>query len=367
MSHRITDTSASLIMATTDRSLFSKGHWPVTDIDVDVMLKTITKCQCECEALIIEKRFETGIAGSIQKLQNEQTTTLNIDDDDDTTLFRMDNNFIIQTSNGTWLAKVTKKISTQMEQINNKKTDNITDEKKKAELFIEKEKTSEKVKKSDDEVPPPQPQPSSSSSSVVEEKEIEKDNEEEEDEIEVSRNFSNSEFSQWDIEPPYLWSSEIYENLEELIDNDDEIEIISKESGDLPLTHEKKELKLNSTSVNCDSKMFASIRRRLSENLFSLREDKLAKKEKKKEEKRLKKEEKERKKHASKGGNGSGATGHVGASSGGYASESSSSSASVSDAEIEERHVVISKAIEGPVQSLQRGQELGDLDNIEEQ
>uniref|UniRef100_A0A914Y283 Uncharacterized protein n=1 Tax=Panagrolaimus superbus TaxID=310955 RepID=A0A914Y283_9BILA len=260
MSHRITDTSASLIMATTDRSLFLKGHWPVTDIDVDVMLKTVTKCQCECEALIIEKSFETGIAGSIQLQQHlPKQTTLN------DTSFRMDNNCIMQTSNGTWLAKVTKKISTQMEQIN-KKTDNIIAvAEKKAELFIEKSEP-----KNDDEVPPPPPSPLPPPSLVVEEKAVEnkddkkEEEEEEEDEIEVPRNYSNSsEFSKWDIEPPYLWSSEVYENLEELIDND---EIISKESGDLPLTHEKKELKFNLSSVrNRDSEMFASIRRRLSE------------------------------------------------------------------------------------------------------
>uniref|UniRef100_A0A914PEG7 Uncharacterized protein n=1 Tax=Panagrolaimus davidi TaxID=227884 RepID=A0A914PEG7_9BILA len=236
MSHRITDTSASIIMGTTDRSLFTKGHWPVTDIDVDVMLKTITKCHCECEALIIEKSFETGIGGSIQLQQHRHHQKQTLND----TSFRMDNNCIMQTSNGTWLAKVTKKISTQMEQ----KTDCI-EVSKKAELYEKEEKN-----ELNDEVLQP-------STSVVKEKEVEG-----EDEIEVSRN-SNSYYSKWDCEPPYLWSSDTYNNLEELID-DDELNIISKESGELPLTHEKKELEFINSSVR-DSEMFASIRRRLSE------------------------------------------------------------------------------------------------------
>uniref|UniRef100_A0AC34QVI4 Band 4.1 C-terminal domain-containing protein n=1 Tax=Panagrolaimus sp. JU765 TaxID=591449 RepID=A0AC34QVI4_9BILA len=82
--------------------------------------------------------------------------------------------------------------------------------------------------------------------------------------------------------------------------------------------------------------MFASIKRRFSE--------KLAKKDQKEKEKQRKKQEKEAKKKVKKG--------EVG-----YDVETESSSP-ISDAEIEERHLFISKAVEGPEESLKKAREL---------
>ena len=80
----------------------------------------------------------------------------------------------------------------------------------------------------------------------------------------------------------------------------------------------------------------------------------MAKKERKKEEKRRKKEEKEAKKKVKKTGKD-------------ITSSSSSSSGSASDAEVEERHVVISQAVAGPIEPLKKNRELGDISNTVEE
>uniref|UniRef100_A0A7E4VYJ6 4_1_CTD domain-containing protein n=1 Tax=Panagrellus redivivus TaxID=6233 RepID=A0A7E4VYJ6_PANRE len=56
--------TATFSMVISDKSLFTRGHWPVTDIDVDVVLTKQRHIDCEFETTVATKRaYDSAIAG----------------------------------------------------------------------------------------------------------------------------------------------------------------------------------------------------------------------------------------------------------------------------------------------------------------
>ncbi|KAE9554060.1 hypothetical protein FO519_002702, partial [Halicephalobus sp. NKZ332] len=267
----VSDTRFSTVV--TDKSLFTKGHWPITDIDVDVILKKERKIDCECEVVINGKNWSQAIGGGASFNPNGSSG-------------------IVQTSSGEWLART----SLVLDKKDPKKPEEKNPEESE-EKNIEAESVEKARKAFENQLEPPcLDLVYLAEDPILEENPISEGFISETDFI-----FEADPVSDYSMKGNYLrglspstWRRKIKEGG-----------FFSKTNinGD-PMAHS------TTTVTPTESGMFASIRRRFSE-----------------------------------------------------VPHSSSSSGSASDAEIEERHVVISQAIAGPIEPLKKHREIGEVNN----